>query len=244
MLNLYKYLLLFIMNLSLFAKIVSCSDFAEPGYYIFDVTKYNNIISDHNVKIHIIMAAKKANFYYPDDETRTIYNFDAILEYPNVEIPYRYCVESKSDGLLQIFLTNDLKKDSHSTKIYLTDSIITPDNALRGDYVIDNIEDLDGTIIHTPLRRSTFRTSGEKRSRRGVHYIDYKDDLDGTSIHTPLGRTTHDSDNEHSSKEDYDIDTIEDLDGTIIHTPLRRSTHDIDNEHSRRGVHYIHNIEN
>ena len=121
MFNLYRYLLLFITNLSLAITIFSCSDFSEPGGYLLN----NAIINDDhvsNIEINITAPAKILATEPTDDGIRSDYVLEGTIV--TNQIKFKYCIDLKSVGIPEIFLTNDLVQVNVSSKINITDSEI------------------------------------------------------------------------------------------------------------------------
>ena len=121
MFNLYRYLLLFVTNLSLAITIFSCSDFSKQGGYILNKA----IINDKdvfNVEIDITTPAKNLTIEPTDYGLRSDYVLEGTIV--TNQIKFKYCIDLKSEGIPEIFLTNDLVQVNVSSKIDITGSEI------------------------------------------------------------------------------------------------------------------------
>ena len=138
MFDFYKYLLLFMVNLSVAITIFTCKDFRYPGIYELDKATINER-EGYEIKISVTRPPKELNYNFTDEEDSINYALEGTINFKymdeedfteydhedeskNNQIKFEYCTEKKSVGIPKVFFTNELEKDMVSFKIDITNS--------------------------------------------------------------------------------------------------------------------------
>ena len=202
MFNFYKYLFLFIMNLSLAVKIESCSVFSKKGDYILDEAYIGkNLFKD--IIIEILEPAKSLSPVFEKEEIHIVYNIEGMFKYKengeNKKIKFNYCydlISNDVDRKLKTVSLSDYNRElkEPSMPITITNSNMTygkvkltepDDHAIKPD---DSPKILTGSLYQDDNKE----TYGKKRSmevestgsqsikkQKTLKFYDYSDELHG-----------------------------------------------------------------
>ena len=131
MFNFYKYLFLFIINLSLAVKIDSCSIFSQKGVYTLNEAIIGkNLFQD--IIIEIQEPAYKENTVIEKDTAHISYTLDGIVKYKenheNKEIKFFLCIDfinNINPHKAEIIYLTDYNSENEKMPITITNSIVT-----------------------------------------------------------------------------------------------------------------------
>ena len=121
------------MNLSLAAKIESCSIFSQKGVYTLNQAFIGNKLFQ-DIIIETLEPALKIKDIIYKDTTDIVYNLDGIVKYKenheNKEIKFILCIDSINNinpSKVEIIYLTDFDKENEKLPITITNSFITND---------------------------------------------------------------------------------------------------------------------